>query len=150
MLEVMAALFTITVILSMVISNVIGRINQAKYERTVNELSAIAHASIDYLVSKGSCPALTPIDQMVPEFMVKAVTSSPFGTSYQNPACGNNMVTVSVFIPKNIAKNIPQGQFLIIDQQAAQNLDLIQITQTIKNEYTSHLDYCLNPKNVCW
>ena len=53
MLEVTAILFIIGVILSMVIPNYVNRINNANYEKTVNELTAIAQASIDYLYFTG-------------------------------------------------------------------------------------------------
>lgn len=56
MLEVAAVLFILGAIFSMVIPNYIGRINNANYEKTVNELTAIAQASMDYFISKGSWP----------------------------------------------------------------------------------------------
>jgi len=138
MLEVTAILLIIGVILSMVMPNYTGRINNANYEKTVNELTAIAQASIDYFILQGSWP--TGIGQLAPEFMPHAVTSSPFGTNYQI-TCVNNVVSVSVLIPSGIAQKNPQGPLLVIINQGAQ--DQIEISQTVRNEFTSRLNYDL-------
>ncbi len=138
MLEVTVILFIIGVIFSVVMPNYIGRIKNANYEKTVNELTAIAQASIDYFISEGSWP--TGISQLAPQFMPQAVTSSPFGTNYQI-ICVNNMVTASVLIPSGIAQKNPQGPLLVINNQGSQ--DQIEITQTVKNELTSRLNYDL-------
>lgn len=140
LLEVTAVLLIIGVILSMVVPNYVYRINTAKYEKTVNELTAIAQASIDYFNMMGSCPPGT--SQLAPEFMPNAVTSSPFGTTYLPPACSNNMVTVSVLIPSGIAPKSPQGQLGVIIHQGKQ--DQIEISQIVQNEVASRLSYCLN------
>ena len=50
---------------------------QITNKRTVNELTAIAQASVDYYISQGLWPA--GISQLAPQFMAQAVTSSPFG-----------------------------------------------------------------------
>ena len=122
----------------MVIPNYINRINNAKYQKTVNELTAIAQASVDYYVSEGSWP--TGISQLAPQFMPTAVTSSPFKTSYQI-ICVNNIVTVSVLIPTGIAQKSPLGQLLVLNNQGAQ--DQLEISQTVPNELTSRLSYQL-------
>jgi len=144
MLEVTAVLLIIAVILSVVVPNYVNRINNANYEKTVNELTAIAQASVDFFFSRGSWPA--EVSQLAPEFMPHAVVSSPFGTSYQiiPPISGNNMITVSVLIPTGIAQKNPQGPLLVIKTQGAQ--DQIEISQTVHNELTSRLNYDLKNK----
>ena len=138
MLEVSAILFTIAVIFSMVIPNYIGRINNAKYEKTVNELTSIAQASVNYYVSNGAWPVV--ISQLSPQFLTYAVVSSPFGTNYQM-TCVNNMVTASVLIPSGIAQKNPEGQLLEIKNQGSQ--DQIKVSKTIQNDFTSRLNYDL-------
>ena len=138
MLEVMAMLLIIGVIFSMVVPNYVSRIESANYKKTVNELTVIARASVDYFISRGSWP--TGISQLAPEFMPHAVTSSSFGTNYQMTSV-NNMVTVWVLIPAGIAQKNPQGPLLVIKTQGAQ--DQIEISQTVKNEFTSRLNYDL-------
>jgi len=137
-LEVTAVLFVVGVILSMVISNYVNKIQNANYQRTVNELTAIAQASVDYYISEGSWP--TGISQLVPQFMAQAVTSSPFGTNYQM-SCVNNVVTASVLVPAGIAQKNPLGQLLVINNQGVQ--DQIEISKTVQNEFTSRLNYDL-------
>ena len=138
MLEVTAVFFIVGVILCMVIPNYINRINNAKYQRTVNELTAIAQASVDYYISEGSWP--TGISQLAPQFMPNAVTSSPFGTNYQM-SCVNNVVTASVLVPAGIAQKNPWGRLLMVNNQGA--WDQIEISQTVGNEITSRLSYDL-------
>ena len=142
MLEVTVILFIVGVILSMVIPNCIGRINRAKYEKTVNELTAIAQASVDYYISQGAWP--TEISQLVPQFMPQAVTFSPFGTMYQINTVNvpYNMATISVLVPAGIAQKNPEGQLLEINNEGPQ--DQIEISKTVQNEFTSRLNYQLN------
>jgi len=144
MLEVTAIVFIVGVIFSTVMPNYVGRINHAKYEKTVNELTAIARASTDFFLSVGSWP--TGTSQLAPQFMAQAVTSSPFGSSYQiiPPIGGNNVITVSVLIPAGIAQNNPQGPLLVVIHKGGQ--DQIEISQTVNNQLTSRLKFDL--KNV--
>jgi type II secretory pathway pseudopilin PulG len=137
-LEVTVVAFIVGAVLSMVISSYVNRINNAKYQRTVNELTVIAQSSVDYFNSEGSWP--TQVSQLAPEFMPNAVTSSPFGTNYQITFV-NKLGTVSVLIPSGIAQNNPQGPLLEIIHQG--NQDQIEISQTVKNELTSRLNYDL-------
>jgi hypothetical protein len=116
--------------------NYIGRIDRAKYERSVKELTSIAKASVDYFNSEGAWPA--GVSQLAPEFMPSAVTSSPFGTNYQIAGV-NDMVTVSVLIPTGIAQKDPQGALRVIVNQG--NRDLIEITQQLPNEFSGRLEY---------
>jgi len=136
LLEVTAIILIMGVIMSVVIPASISRINAAKYQKTVNELTAIAQASVDFFLIEGSWP--TGISQLYPQFMPKAVTSSPFQTTYQI-SCVNNMVTASVLIPVGIALGNQPGQLQQVINQGAQ--DQIQITKIVQNELTSRLSY---------
>ena len=137
-LEVTVVVGIVGAVLSMVISSYINRINNANYQKTVNELTVIAQASVDYFNSVGSWP--TQVSQLAPQFIPNTVTSSPFGTNYQISSV-NSVGTVSVLIPSGIAQNNPQGPLLVIIHQG--NQDQIEISQTVKNELTSRLNYDL-------
>lgn len=149
MLEVTVVVIIVGVILSMLIPDSISRINQAKYEKTVSELTTIAQASVDYFNFTGSWPdSGSWPSELYPKFIpdggnpANAVTSSPFGTAY-NISWINNIVTVSVLIPTGIAQNNPlEGQLWTKTNQGSQ--DLIQITQTVPSGSTARLNYCLN------
>ena len=80
LLEVTGVVVIMTCILSMIIANSIGRIQMAKLQKTSNEMQSIAQAVIDYLNTQGSCPV--NINQLAPNYMPHAVTSSAFGTNY--------------------------------------------------------------------
>jgi len=122
----------------MVMPNYVSRIKNAKYQKTVSELTIIAQAAVDYYLSEGGWP--TDIKQLVPQYMPNAVTLSPYGTAYQI-VCVNNMVTASVFIPSGIAQKNPQGQLLVINTQGSQ--DQIEINKPFENEFSSRLNYDL-------
>ena len=130
--------FVVIIILAMVIPNYVNRVRNAKYQKTVNELTVIAQSSVNYFLSQGSWP--TTINQLSPQFIPNAVTVSPFGTNYQTSVV-NNVVTISVLIPSGIALNNPQGPLLVISHQGIQ--DQISISQTVKNELTSRLNFDL-------
>ena len=90
MLEVTVVVLIVGVILSMLIPNCISRINQAKYEKTVSELTTIAQASVDYFNFTGSWPdSANWASELYPKFIpdggnpANAVTSSPFWDSLQ-------------------------------------------------------------------
>lgn len=138
LLEVTAALFIVGAILAMLMPNYVSRIKNAKYQKTISELTAIAQASADYYLSQGVWP--TEIKQLVPQYMPNAVTLSPYGTIYQI-ICVNNMVTASVLIPSGIAQKNPQGQLLVINNEGAQ--DQIEISKPLENEFSSRLNYDL-------
>jgi len=142
-LELVIVIFIIGVIISTMITNALSRINQAKYEKTVNELTSIAQASVDYFNLEGNWPdTIIWEKQLAPQFMPHVNAFSPFGTTY-NINGVNNMVTASVLIPTGIAQSNPQqGQLWVKIPQGGQ--DKIEITQTIQNEFTSRLSYCKN------
>jgi len=149
MLEVTVVVLIVGAVLSMLIPNCISRIKQAKYEKTVSELTTIAQASVDYFNFTGSWPDPTNwAGELYPKFIpdggnpANAVTSSPFGTAY-NISCINNMVTAYVLIPSGIAQKNPlQGQLWTKINQGSQ--DKIEITQTVSSGSTARLNYCLN------
>lgn len=141
-LELTAILLIMVGIFSIMIPGYEARLNNADYEKTIKELTAIAQASIDYFSLEGAWPATT--GQLTPKFIPQAVTSSPFGTNYQITAI-NNLVTVSVLIPAGIAQKNPQGQLLVINNQGAQ--DQIEISKTLQNEFASRLIYDLKHIN---
>jgi len=151
-LEVTVVVIIIGAILSMLIPNCISRINEAKYEKTVSELTTIAQACVDYYNFTGSWPdPANWSSELYPKFIpdggnsANAVTSSPFGTAY-NILPINNYVTAYVFIPSGIAQNNPlEGQLLTRINQGSQ--DKIEITQTVPSGSTARLNYCL--KNDC-
>ena len=151
MLEILAVIVIISVFLSMLIPNYIYRINQAKYEKTINELTSIAQASIDYFNLNGSWPDSSSwVSQLIPKYLPnggvnRLVLKSPFGTFYQAPMGINNMVTASVLIPTGIAQKNPEGPLLILNIKNQGNQDLVEITQTIDNQFTARLSY--NPIN---
>jgi len=147
MLEVTAVLFIVGVILSMVIPSYISRINQAKYEKTVNELTALTQAAIDYYNLEGTWPDTGAwARELSPKFIAHAVISSPFGRPY-NIIGVNNMVTASVLIPTGIGQKNEESPLLEIIPQSSGAQDLIKVTQIVKNEFTGRLNYCLN--NLC-
>jgi general secretion pathway protein G len=153
LLEVTVIVFIVGVLLSMVMPSYISRINQAKYEKTVSELSTIAKASVDYFNLEGTWPDPTKwASQLYPQFIpdggksINAVTSSPFGTSY-NISYVNNIATAYVLIPSGIAQKNEESPLLEIIPQSTGNQDLIRVTHSIKNESTGRLNYCLN--NLC-
>jgi len=152
-LEVTVILFIVGVILSMAVPSYISRINQAKYEKTVNELTAIAQASVDYFNLTGSWP--DPViwaSQLYPDFIPdgraqrNAVTSSPFGTPY-NISYVNNIATAFVLIPSKIAQKNESSPLLEVIPQNQGAQDLIRVTLNVPNDTTSRLNYCRN--NLC-
>ena len=139
LLEVIAVTFMMGVMFSVLLPNYIDRINRAKYEKTVNELTAISQASIDYFNLMGAWPDPNHwANQLVPTFIPQAQTVSPFGTPYYVTLI-NNMVTAYVYIPKGIVpKNLLEGS---LSQVTQGNQDKIEITQTPGNELTARLRY---------
>lgn len=136
MLEVAATMVIIVFILSMTIPNNVQRIQNAQFKKTVVEMKAIAQASIDFYISQGVCP--TGISQLVPVYMPQAVTSSPFGSSYQL-SCGTNMVSVSDLIPTGLAQKNPEGP--LFEATTIGSKDSIMITQRKPYSFIGRLLY---------
>ena len=136
MLEVTVAAAIVFILISMVLANCKTRVDKANLEKTVNEMMAIAQASLDYYNSRGNWP-VTPSD-LAPTYMNAAVTSSPFGGNYQINNV-NNMVTVSTSVPSGLAKNYYQGTILEITPGAGQ--DTIEISQQLPNQFAGRLEY---------
>lgn len=138
LLEVAIVMFIIGALLSVIIPGYTSRIHQARYEKTIHELAAIAQAAVDYFVAKGFFPA--GIGSLPPEFIPKAVVLSPFGTSYQI-SCFNNMVVASVLVPAGITAGNTQGPLLVVRNQGS--WDEISISQTVHSAFTTRLKYDL-------
>ncbi len=136
MLEVTVAAAIVFALLSMVLANCKTRVDKANLEKTVNEMMAIAQASLDYYNSQGIWP-VTP-SNLTPTYMSAAVTSSPFGENYQINNL-NNTVTVSTTVPSGLAKKYYQGTFLEISHGVGQ--DTIEISQQLPNQFSGRLEY---------
>ncbi|MDE2028902.1 MAG: hypothetical protein KGJ11_10230, partial [Candidatus Omnitrophica bacterium] len=121
---------------AMIMPNNWRRVQNAKFAKAVMEMKSIALASIDYLESKGTCPA--DISELAPAFMPRAVTSSPFGTAYQIN-CTSNMLSVSNLVPAGMAVWNPEGPLLQISSSGGQ--DNVTITQTVPNTFVARLLY---------
>ena len=137
-LEVMTILVILGILLSAVIPGWVDRINKAKYEKTISEMTSIAQASIDFYSSQ--YPNVWPIsiNQLVPQYLYQAVSSSPWGGNYALNF-QNNLIVVSTTIPTGIARNNPEGPMLNVT--AGMNGDQINISQSVPNEGIGRVQY---------
>ncbi len=136
LIEVTAAVAIIAIVLSIVMGGYKTRINKARLERTVNEMMAIAQASLDFYNSQGNWPV--SLSNLAPTYMYTTVTSSPFRGNYQISGL-NNMVTVSTTLPSGLAQNYYQGTLLEISPGVPN--DTVSITQRLPNETIGRLQY---------
>ncbi|MBF0511638.1 MAG: hypothetical protein HQL13_04830 [Candidatus Omnitrophica bacterium] len=136
MLEASVCLLMIAFLLSFLVPCYVGWVKKARYEKTLHEMMSIAEASIDYFMLKAAWPQ--GVEALIPQFMPQGVAVSPFGTIYELSG-SNNMATVSVLIPSGIAENNPESSLVVISSQGA--WDQIQVSQIVKNEFTSRLSY---------
>jgi len=136
LIEVTAVVAIIAIILSIVIGGYQTRINKARFERTVDEMMALAQASLDFYNSQGTWPG-TPIN-LASTFMYAAVTSSPWGRNYQISGL-NKAVTISTSVPSGLAQKYYQGTLLVILPGVPN--DTIAITQQLPNELSGRLEY---------
>jgi len=136
LIEVTAAAAMMAMVFSIIMGGYQTRIDKAKLEQTVNEMMSLAQASLDFYNSQGSWPA-TPGD-LAPAYMYAAVTSSPFGGTYQINGL-NNTATISTIVPSGLAQNYYQGTLLEISPGPAN--DTILITQRLANEFSGRLEY---------
>jgi prepilin-type N-terminal cleavage/methylation domain-containing protein len=136
LIEVIAAVAIMAVVLSMVLGSYSARINRAKLDQTVQEMTSLAQASVDFYNSKGIWPA-SPAD-LVPTYMYTAITSSIFGKIYQISHF-NNTVTISTAVPLGLAKNYTQGSLLQVLTGTLN--DTLLITQRPSNEFSGRLEY---------
>ena len=147
-IELVIVVAIIGILLVAVISNGMNYINRARFQSTVREMGSIAQAAIDYYNSSNN-----PNDATNPQpltwpasnasglggpYMPQAVTSNPFGNSYQITG-GNNMVTVSTVIPNGVLIDPNEGSFLSVKPVAGGQQ--ISITQSVPNEFTGRLTY---------
>ena len=135
----MAALVIVGVILSSVIPSCIERINKANYEKTIDEMSSLAQASIDYYRSQYPNAWPTNISQLAPKYIYKAVTSTPWGDVY-GLRFQNNLVIVSTSIPSGIAQ-MDQGEGAMLSVVTNTSGDQISIAQSVPNEDIGRLQY---------
>lgn len=136
LIEVTAAIAIMVIVYSIVMGGYQTRINKAKLERTINEMMALAQASLDFYHSQRTWPA-SP-NNLSPAFMYVAVAFSPFGGNYQINGL-NNMVTVATTIPSGLAQNYYQGALLEILPGIPN--DTISVTQRQPNEFSGRLQY---------
>ena len=155
LLELTVIMVIVGVLLTVIISNCTNFINRAKFQATAREMGSIAQAAIDYYNSSNNpndpsnpLPLAWPSNPSMlannadpnNNNMPQAVKRNPFGYSYLL-SNGNNMVTVSTYIPKGILEDPSEGSFLTINHLAT--VDQISITQSIPNEFSGRLTYDL-------
>lgn len=136
LLELITVVVILIIILTTLISGYKTRIINAKLEETVDEMSSLAKASVDFYNTKGQWPS-SPND-LSGVNMYKAVGFSPFGGAYQFVPL-NHAMTVSTQVPSGIAKNYDQGSLLQVAQGGTN--DTISVTTERPNELSGRLDY---------
>lgn len=136
LLEVTVTVSITALLLAPVISGMVRRIQTAKFQETVEEMTAIADASVDYYVSHQQCPA--GITQLAPTYLVQAAILNPFLSAYQL-SCGTTSVSVSSLIPAGLAQQNPAGSLLEVNKSGGQ--DNIKITKLFPCSATGRLLY---------
>jgi len=136
LIEVIIALGLMALVFSIVMGSYQARINKARLEQTVDEMTALAQASLDFYNSQGTWPA-SPVN-LTPAFMYAAVTFSPFGGHYQISGL-NDVVTVATTVPSGLAQHYYQGALLEILPGAPN--DTISVTRGQPNEFSGRLEY---------
>ena len=139
-LEAVAVLIILGVLLSCLVPNYVDRINRAKYEKMINEMTSIAQASIDYY--KSQYPNAWPLDigHLAPKYMYNTVLLNPWGNSYSlsEPNNGQSgLIIISTIIPPGIAQKNPEGALLITSSSG----DQVSIAQSVANEGIGRLQY---------
>ena len=137
-LEVMAVLVVVGILLSAVIPRCIDRINRAKYEKMIGEMTSIAQASIDFYNSQYPNAWPTDTGQLAPKYIYSAVLSSPWGGNYE-VSFRNNLIIVSTTIPSGIAQKNPEGTMLSV--LTGVSGDQISIAQSVSNEGIGRVQY---------
>ena len=133
----------IGVLLSYVVPICVVRINRAKYDKMINEMTSIAQASIDYYNAQYHDPknpnASWPpdINHLAPLYMFQPVIASPWGSSYVlstpgNSINSNDLAQVSTIIPSGIAENNSEGS--MVNVTPVGDGDQISITLSVTNE----------------
>ena len=133
-----SVLVILGMLLSFVIPNSVDRINRAKYERMINEMTSIAQASIDFYNAQYPKAWPKDISQLAPKFMCFAAIFSPWGEVYEL-SFQNNLVVVSTKIPAGIAQNNPEGPMLNVVTGVGG--DQISLAQSIPNEGIGRVQY---------
>ena len=146
-IEVVAILSIILMLLASVIPVCVDRINRAKYEKMINEMTSIARASIDYYRSQypntwpdpnNWASQLAPNSVAATKFLFNAVTSCPWGNNY-SLSFQNNLVQVSTTIPSGIAEKNPEGPLLNV--VTGPSTDQISIALSVPNEVVGRVQY---------
>ena len=104
-----------------------GKIRQgAVAERAMNELEAIAKASLEYYSANNTWPV--SMSDLLPTYLAgQADSVNPFGNAYTITP-GNNAVSVSTLLPKGLvtAKNF--GSEVVVVNQGSN--DLVSVTKS--------------------
>jgi len=143
-LEAITVLVILGLILSSVIPICIDRVNRAKYEKMINEMTSIAQASIDFYNSQYPNTWPTDINQLAPKYMNYAVNSNPWGNGYtlNEPNNGNSgLVQVSSVIPSGVVENNPQGPMVMVNALSGTSDETVSIAQSVTNEGIGRLQY---------
>jgi len=151
LLEMLAILAIAGVLLSSIIPICIDRINRAKYEKMINEMTSIAQACIDFYNSQypNAWPDPTRwASQLAPsafgaiKYLDNAVTTNPWGNPYvvnfpNNPLTGGpaGLVTISTTIPLGIAQDNPEGAMLNVVNGT------VSIARSVPNEGIGMVQY---------
>jgi type II secretory pathway pseudopilin PulG len=151
----MAVLVIAGVLLSSVIPTCIDRINRAKYEKMINEMTSIAQASIDYYNSQYHDPSQpnaswwpSDLSQLAPKYLFQTITTNPWGERYSLSFPNNsltmkttNLVVVSSIIPSGIAQKNPEGPMVNVNNIIGTNTDQISIGLSVPNEGIGMVQY---------
>lgn len=140
-IEIIVVLMILGLILSALIPGIIDRIDRAKYEKMINEMTSIAQASIDFYNSQYPNSWPTNIGQLVPKYLFQNNNTSPWQGSYVLSFPNNtftlnttNLVVVSTIIPSGIANMNPEGSMVSINRVSGTNTDQISIALSVPNE----------------
>ena len=136
LIEVIGAVAILAIVSGIVLGGYQTRINKAKLEQTVDEMTSLAQASLDFYKSQGYWPNRP--GELAPEYMYAGLASSPFGEAYQVNGL-NNMATISTAVPSGLARSYYQGTLLEILPGAPN--DTIVITQRLPNALSGRLQY---------
>ncbi len=137
LLEVVVVLVVMGIILSVLIPNSLERIKKAKCEKTVHELTVIAEAAVDYFLVEGIWPSLS---QLAPKYIPSAITSNPFGESYQILGMNKRVIAFTLIPVGIIHKDYEGGLFQATHQG---NSNKIEVYRYLPHEFTSRLNYDL-------
>ena len=107
-----------------------GKIRQAAFaQRTLDELNAIAGASLEYYKERGAWPV--SLSDLRPEYLVSGSSDvNPFGSAY-TISSGVFGVSVSTLLPKGLITGKSFGSEVVVINQG--NNDLVSVTRSIES-----------------